>query len=99
MPVATIDVGGAVLAVGVVSFDGPDGLQVVDLPEEHAGPGQVRLRVHAAAVNPTDTYHATVLRKTMLEASGPPPYVPGMDVAGVLDEIGEGVDTSLAIGD
>jgi NADPH:quinone reductase len=87
-----------VLAVGVVSFDGPDGLQVIDLPEEHAGPGEVRIRVHAAAVNPTDTYHATALRKDMLESSGPGPYVPGMDAAGVLDEIGEGVETSLRVG-
>ena len=87
------------LAVGVVTFDGPESLQIVDLPERHAGPGEVRLRVHAAAVNPTDTYHATVLRQKMLEASGPPPYVPGMDVAGVLDEIGEGVETGLAVGD
>ena len=30
-------------------------LQVVDVPEVHAGPGQVRIRVHAATVNPTDT--------------------------------------------
>ena len=34
---------------------GPDALEVVDLPEVHAGPGQVRVRIHAAAVNPTDT--------------------------------------------
>ena len=30
-------------------------MQVVDVPEVHAGPGEVRIRVHAAAVNPTDT--------------------------------------------
>ena len=34
---------------------GPDALEVVDLPEVHAGPGQVRVRIYAAAVNPTDT--------------------------------------------
>jgi len=80
-------------------FEGPDGLEVVDLPEPHAGRGEVRVRVHAAAVNPTDTHHATGARREMLEASGPPPYVPGMDVAGVLDEIGEGVETALSLGD
>ena len=42
------------LAVGVMVHGGPEALEVVDLPEVHAGPGQVRLRVHAAAVNPTD---------------------------------------------
>ena len=43
-------------AVGVVEFGGPEALQVVEVPEVHAGPGEIRLRVHAAAVNPTDTY-------------------------------------------
>lgn len=86
-------------AVGIMTFDGPEALQLVDLPERHAGPGEVRLRVHAAAVNPTDTYHADGSRAEMLAAAGPPPYVPGMDVAGVLDEIGDGVDTTLRLGD
>ena len=86
-------------AIGVTTFNGADSLEVVDLPERHAGPGEVRLRVHAAAVNPTDTYHADGSRAEMLAAVGPPPYIPGMDVAGVLDEIGSDVATGLAIGD
>jgi len=90
---------GSMRAIGVTTFDGPDSLEEVDLPERHAGPGEVRLRVHAAAVNPTDTYHADGSRADMLAAAGPPPYIPGMDVAGVVDEIGEGVDTGVAIGD
>jgi NADPH:quinone reductase-like Zn-dependent oxidoreductase len=85
-------------AIGVMEFGGPDSLQVVDLPERHAGPGQVRVRVHAAAVNPTDTLHASGARAEQLRASGPPPYVPGMDVAGVVDEVGEGVD-ALSVSD
>lgn len=85
-------------AVGVVEFGGPDALQVVDLPERHAGPGEMRIRVHAATVNPTDTYTRNGARAAQLEKF-PLPYVPGMDAAGVLDEIGEGVDTDLAIGD
>lgn len=83
--------------VGVIEFGGPEVLQVVDLPEVHAAPGQVRIRVHAATVNPTDTgirdgSRAEALRK------GPPPYVPGMDAAGVIDEIGPGTATDLALG-
>ncbi len=72
-------------AVGVVDFGGPDALQVGDLPEVHAEPGAVRIRVHGA-------------RADRLK-NDPPPYVPGMDVAGVIDEIGPGTDTDLGIGE
>ncbi|MFQ1000458.1 NADP-dependent oxidoreductase [Modestobacter sp. SSW1-42] len=85
-------------AVAVTEFGGPEALHVIDLPEEHAGPGQVRLRVTAFAVSPTDTN----LRSGFYVERDPvkqPPYVPGMDAAGVLVEIGEGVETDLAVGD
>ena len=85
-------------AVGVVEFGGPEALQVVDLPERHAGAGEMRLRVHAATVNPTDTYTRNGARAESLRKL-PPPYVPGMDAAGVLDEIGDGVETDLRVGD
>ena len=41
-------------AIGLFTHGGPEVLQVVELPEVHAGRGQVRIRVHAATVNPTD---------------------------------------------
>jgi NADPH2:quinone reductase len=85
-------------AVGVNHYGGPEALEVVDLPEPHAGPGQLRIRVHAAAVNPTDTYVRNGDRAKQ-QQKDPPPYVPGMDAAGVLDEIGDGVDTDLRVGD
>jgi NADPH:quinone reductase-like Zn-dependent oxidoreductase len=85
--------------VGVDQFGGPEALKVFEVPEPHAGPGEVRIRVHAAAVNPTDTYTRNGDRAKALQAAGPPPYVPGMDAAGVLDEIGEGVTTDLQVGD
>src|SRR5919202_4224742 len=78
-------------AVGVTEFGGPEALQLVEVPEEHAGPGQVRLRVTAATVNPTDT-HAVRGAYAERDPVKTPPWVPGMDVAGVVDEIGEGVD-------
>lgn len=81
-----------------MEFGGPEALQVVDLPERHAGPGEMRLRVHAATVNPTDTYTRNGARAELLRKF-PPPYVPGMDAAGVLDEIGDGVETDLRVGD
>lgn len=81
-----------------MEFGGPEKLQIVEVPIEHAGPGQVRVRVHAAAVNPTDTFIPT---GTRLRRGEEPrfPYVPGMDVAGVADEVGEGVDTGVQVGD
>ncbi|MFD2090765.1 NADP-dependent oxidoreductase [Blastococcus deserti] len=78
-------------AVGVTEFGGPEALHVVDVPPEPLGPGQVRLRVQAAAISPTDTH----LRSGAYAGRDPvktPPWVPGMDVAGVVTEVGEGVD-------
>jgi NADPH:quinone reductase-like Zn-dependent oxidoreductase len=86
-------------AVGVLEFGGPEALRVVELPERHAGPGEVRLRVRAAAVNPTDTYTRNGDRAEMLRATGPPPYVPGMEIAGEVDEVGDDVTTGVAVGD
>jgi NADPH:quinone reductase len=83
---------------GVDEFGGPEALKVFDVPEPHAGPGEVRIRVHAATVNPTDTFTRNGARAEMLREFNPP-YVPGMDAAGVLDEIGEGAATELAVGD
>ena len=76
-------------AVGVMVHGGPEALEVVDLPEVHAGPGQVRVRIHAAAVNPTDTLARNGSRAEQQKAN-PPPYVPGMDAAGIVDEVGDG---------
>jgi NADPH:quinone reductase-like Zn-dependent oxidoreductase len=86
-------------AVGVIAYGGPEALKVVDLPDPEAGPGQIRIRVRAAAVSPTDTYVRNGDRAEAQKASGPPPYVPGMDAAGVVEEIGDGVQTDLRVGD
>lgn len=85
-------------AVGVNTYGGPEALELVDLPEESAGQGQIRLRVHAATVNPTDTYVRNGDRAAV-QAESSKPYVPGMDAAGVIEEIGEGVHTDLKVGD
>ena len=86
-------------AVGVNEFGGPDALEVVELPSPEVGAGQIRLRVRAAAVNPTDTYTRNGARAELLAEQGPPPYVPGMDAAGHVDEIGPDVETTLSVGD
>jgi NADPH2:quinone reductase len=85
-------------AVGVTEFGGPQALRIVELPDPVAGPGQLRIRVHAAAVNPTDTGVRSGARPGLYK-DVPPPYVPGMDAAGVLEQIGEGARTDLHAGD
>jgi NADPH2:quinone reductase len=84
-------------AIGVTEFGGPEALHVVDVPPEPLGPGQVRLRVEAAAISPTDT-HARSGAYADRDPVKTSPWVPGMDVAGVVTEVGEGVG-HLAVGD
>jgi len=80
-------------AVGIVEPGGPEVLQVVEREVREPGAGEVRIRVRAAAVNPTD------VGLRMLGAAGvEPPWVPGMDAAGTVESVGAGVDR-LATGD
>lgn len=69
---------------------------MVDLPDPVPGPGELRIRVQAAAVSPTDTILRSGQRDTTDQSF---PLVPGMDVAGVLEEIGPGTSTELTVGD
>jgi NADPH:quinone reductase len=88
----------AMRAVGLFSHGGPEVLRVVELPEVHAGSGQVRVRVRAATVNPTDVLARDGTRAEQQKAD-PPPYVPGMEAAGIVDEVGSGVPDRLKVGD
>lgn len=85
-------------AVGLMSHGGPEVLEVLDVPPVTAGPGQIRIRVHACAVNPTDVIARNGMRAE-LQKVDPPPYIPGMDVAGIVDEIGPETSTSVRPGD
>lgn len=78
------------------AYGGPEVLEVGDAPEPHAGPGQIRIAVHAASVNPVDwkTFSGTFAGGQHMVATG---YL-GYDAAGVVDEIGEGV-TGVSVGD
>ena len=66
-------------------FGGPEVLEIVDLPDPHPGPGQVRIAVHAAGVNPSDWKKREGLMDPEL------PQTMGHEAAGVVDELGEGV--------
>lgn len=85
-------------AVGFYKYGGPEVLEVLDLPEVHAGQGEVRMRVHAATVNPTDTLTRNGSRADQ-QKQDTFPFVVGMEAAGIVDEIGEGVDTGVKPGD
>ena len=74
-------------AVAVLDYGGPDVLRVVDVPDPRAGSGQIRLRVHAAAVNPADTLLRVGDIDAALAGNLDPPYRPGMDAAGIVHEI------------
>lgn len=79
------------------SFGGPEVLEVRDVPEPHAGPGEVRVRVAAASLNPVDW-----MLSSSAELGGMFGYtVPsgfGTDLAGTVDEVGDGV-SGFAVGD
>jgi NADPH:quinone reductase-like Zn-dependent oxidoreductase len=74
-------------AVILTKKGGPEVLQVVELPVEHPGPGQLRIRVRAAGVGATELI---MLTGGYLYAPKIP-FVPGYEVAGVVDAIGAGV--------
>ena len=85
-------------ALQYAEYGGPEVLQLNhDVPEPHAGPGQVRVAVHATSVNPYDWK----LRAGFLDGMVPVsvPDDPGaQDAAGVVDEVGEGVE-GASVGD
>ncbi|MDQ3103814.1 MAG: NADP-dependent oxidoreductase [Actinomycetota bacterium] len=78
------------------AYGGPDVLAVGEAPEPHAGKGQVRIAVRAASINPIDWKIRAGLLSDGAELEEP--VIPGVDGAGVVDEVGDGVDTVL-IGD
>lgn len=80
-------------AVGITQPGGPEVLAVIEREVREAGPGEIRLAVAAAAVNPTDIG----LRQRGIDGL-PPPWVPGMDAAGVVESVGTGVE-HVAVGD
>jgi NADPH:quinone reductase-like Zn-dependent oxidoreductase len=79
------------------SFGGPEVLELREVPEPHAGPGQLRVRVAAAGLNPVDWIVAASERAAkMFGLSLPAGF--GNDFAGTVDEVGDGV-TGFAVGD
>src|SRR5215471_3858148 len=74
-------------AIVVSEFGGPEVLSVREVPAPKPGPGQVAIRVAYAGVN----YAETMARRGGLH-SGLLPFIPGLEVAGYIHALGEGVE-------
>ena len=83
-------------AVQFAEYGGPEVLQVVEIEEPHAGPGQVRIAVRAAGVNGIDWKIRSGFMAGQIKLALPAGT--GKDASGVVDEVGEGV-TGVAVGD
>jgi NADPH:quinone reductase len=80
-------------AVAIPRTGGPEVLEVIERDVPDPAEGEVRIRVAAADVNPSDT----ALRERGSDR-GDPPWIPGWDAAGVVESVGAGVD-GIAVGD
>jgi NADPH:quinone reductase len=74
-------------AIRVHQFGGPEVLKIEETLAPQAGPGQILVRVHAAGINPVDTY----IRSGAYATKPALPYTPGKDAAGIVDTVGIGV--------
>lgn len=74
-------------AIRVREFGGPEQLKLEEVTDPQAVAGQVLVRVHAAGVNPVDAYIRTGAHVVKPKL----PYTPGMDAAGIVEAVGEGV--------
>lgn len=83
-------------AMVYTEYGDPEVLSAAEVEEPHAGPGQVRVQVRAAGVNPVDVKVVAGAMSGGKSLDGP--AVPGFDVAGVVDEVGDGVE-DVSIGD
>lgn len=74
-------------AIRVHQFGEPSVMQLEEMAPPQAGPGQVVVRIHAAGINPVDTY----IRSGSYAHSPALPYTPGLDGAGIVEAVGDGV--------
>src|SRR3954454_4602431 len=88
--------GAVVKAILFDRFGGPEVLHEADIDVPQPGPGQIRVRVKAAGLNALDGK----IRSGALEAMFPTPLpaVPGGELAGVVDALGDGVQ-AVHVGD
>jgi NADPH2:quinone reductase len=80
-------------AIQVRDFGGPEVMKLEEVADPQPGPEQVLVRVKAAGVNPVDSY----IRSGVYPLKPALPYTPGIDAAGIVEAIGEGVE-AVAVG-
>lgn len=85
-------------AVGFTEFGGPEVMRVFEHPEPRAGRGQVRIKVAASSLNPSDKEARSGNMRGMPNFPESAVHIVGWDAAGVIDEVGDGVRDELAIG-
>ena len=74
-------------AIEVTEYGDSDRLETIDAERPDPGPGEVRIAVEAAGIN-----FADIMQRRGRYPGGPePPYVPGMEAAGRVDAVGDGV--------
>lgn len=79
-------------AVQFSRFGGPEVLEAVERPTPQPRPGEVLVRVRAAGVN----YFETLMRRNLYAVTPGLPMVPGVEVAGEIEAVGQGVNAALS---
>ncbi|MFC6764227.1 quinone oxidoreductase family protein [Natrinema soli] len=75
-------------AIEVIEYGDSDRLEVIDAERPEPGSGEVRIDIEAAGIN-----FADIMQRRGHYPGGPePPYVPGMEAAGTVDAVGDGVE-------
>ena len=80
-------------AIRVHAFGSADALQLEEVDDPAPGPGEALVRIHAAGVNPVDTYISAGTYARLPDL----PFIPGIDGAGVVESVGHGV-AALSVG-
>ena len=81
-------------AIQITQYGGPEVMQLQDVPEPEPGPGEVLIRVEVSSVN----FHDVFLREGLFGAAFPFPVRMGLEVAGTVEALGDGVDGHLHVG-
>src|ERR1700751_3256946 len=89
--ISTMNTPATIKAVQLNRFGAPGVLKIIELPKPTPGPGEVLIRIRAAGIN----FFETLIRQNRYAFTPQLPVVPGVEVAGVVEALGEGIDPDL----